>query len=219
LCLTLLLLDKKKSFDEIPGGVLPCFLERRNELGLELEEVSKPQVKSYKPTARELDPSALVAHKTIRNWKGFDVTDPLYASSRMACELFKKVDDARSNMIYRPFLYDKFWEECTLSSLIDSIPSPIDVEKAYKDFWQQIVGKIEEHQYTSDGKTDTTLLAKNQRDPEFVEGVFSTYKDVRSGFNTETVLCSYARMLNNEDIVKEVQDYREELLRTAANAG
>jgi hypothetical protein len=106
-------------------------------------------------------------------------------------------------LLYRPFLRDaQFWEDCRLITQIGDAPSAGEIECVYKEFvsslweWREVEQKSGIAEY-------------------FIQTLFLPYQDRDGNRPTETLLLSYARMLNPGDpqLLRELKDYRNELLR------
>ncbi|HEX7997924.1 MAG TPA: hypothetical protein VF528_05995 [Pyrinomonadaceae bacterium] len=219
LCLTQLLLDmdhQLKSKD-IPVRLRKLCWDREN------------------PTRKELDPAAIVTHSVFENgrWEGVKVGHPLRNVSKAAVKLYKRVVDARHNLIYRPFMLDgPFWEDCTLLDLLSIVPKADEVEQAYREFarammeWNTI--EREETAKWIKSLTDTSIgsavhLEKSTDKNNtirlrcagyFLQMLFTVYEDRRDNRPTETLLLTYARMMNpgDEELLKSIKEYRNQLL-------
>lgn len=191
MCLTQLLLDSSFSLN---GEVQR--LPRR--LRLRCHDPNRP-------TRSELDPACLVTHSMFENrrWRGFSDQHPLHSVSQLAVELYGRVVDARHNLLYRPFLLDgSFWEDCTLINLIGSTPSTDEIEQLYRQFISSM--------------WDWRVIEQGSRVAEyFIQTLFVVYKDRVGTRPTETLLLTYARMLNQNDtqLLADLRDYRNALMR------
>jgi hypothetical protein len=158
-----------------------------------------------RPTRSDLDPACLITHSIFedRKWACFPPQHPLYSVSKLALDLYGRVVDARHNLLYRPFLLDGlFWEDCTLINLVGSAPSPDEIEQLYQKFVSAV--------------WDWSTVEKGSRVAEyFIQTLFVVYKDRGGNRPTETLLLTYARMLNPNDtrLIADLRDYRNELLR------
>ena len=185
------------------------------------------------PTRKELDPGALVTHATLKNWKGFWQGHPLERVNKQTRDLHERVVESRHNLLYRPFMLDQcFWEDCTLIDLLKHLPSTKEIEEVYKDFFRAMVDwhlVVEEQmKMPQQGKTPRVIfknmVVENYLDGSpplnsrpasyFIELLFMVYKDRVGARPTETLLLTYARMLNpnDEQLLQEVRDYRNWLL-------
>jgi hypothetical protein len=156
------------------------------------------------PARKDLDPACLVTHSVFENrsWNGFPMSHPLGSVTKFALALYAHVVDARHNLLYRPFLLDGLlWEDCALIDLIGETPSANDVESVYREFISAI--------------WDWQAIEQDSRVSKyFIQTLFVPYKDKRRNRPTETLLITYARMLNPGDhqLPAELRDYRNELL-------
>lgn len=182
------------------------------------------------PTRNEIDPAALVAHATFEkgsNWLGLPLDHPLHVSSLKARDLLQRVAEARHNLIYRPFLLNDLWEDCTLIELLESKPAVEEVEDAYRFFVSAMIewhGQYEPVRRAAANRYYETLsLANLGNNPHpippvgpayFLDHVFTVYEDRGSVRPTETLLLTYARMLNPEDgnFLDSLRDYRNGLM-------
>jgi hypothetical protein len=103
-----------------------------------------------------------------------------------------------------------FWEDCTLIDLLQDAPEVDEVEQAYKVFLQgmadwHIVFMKDLHNQGS---------SSYRYSGYFFERLFSVYRDRRDDRPTETLLLTYARMLNpgDEQTFQELKEYRNQLL-------
>ena len=196
ICLSQLLLDKKYELNQRVRNLsrrLKKFCQKDNE-----------PIQNVEPTRKHLDPACLITHSVFENkkWNGFPTGHPLFSVSQSALDLFNRVVDARHNLIYRPFLLDQmFWEDCTLSELIEKSPRINEVEKVYTDF----LGGLWDWRAIESG----TRISKY-----FIQTLFIPYTDRQNIRPSETLLLSYARMLNpdNQQITEDVRKYRNMLL-------
>jgi hypothetical protein len=216
-----LFLIKKRSEPDIYGQVIRTYqclfqicltqllLDSSFPLNGELRHLSR-RLRSLcqdpnRPTRSDLDPACLVTHSIFENrrWSGFPIQHSLHSVSQLALDLYGRVVKARHNLLYRPFLLDGlFWEDCTLINLVGSAPSTDEIEQLY----QQFVSAIWDWRAVEQG----SRLAQY-----FIQMLFIVYKDRGSNRPTETLLLTYARMLNPNDsrLIADLREYRNELLR------
>jgi hypothetical protein len=187
------------------------------------------------PTRKELDPAAIVTHSVFENgrWEGVKIGHPLRNISKSTVKLYKRVVDARHNLIYRPFMLDgPFWEDCTLLDLLSTVPQVNEIEHAYGEFaramleWNRIEREETDKWIKSltDKSTQSGALAKNSPNKKnavrlrcsgyFLQMLFTVYEDRRDNRPTETLLLTYARMMNLDDegLLKSIREYRNQLL-------
>lgn len=219
LCLTQLLLDvdyQLKSRD-ISLRLRKICLDREN------------------PTRKELDPAAIVTHSVFENgrWEGVKAGHPLRNISKSTVKLYKSVVDARHNLIYRPFMLDgAFWEDCTLLDLLSTVPQVEEIEQAYRDFARSMLewNTIEQEDTAKWIKSLTDKSSRSgvprEKSPNkknavrlrcagyFLQMLFMVYEDRRDNRPTETLLLTYARMMNPDDkeLLKLIKEYRNQLL-------
>lgn len=164
------------------------------------------------PTREELDPAAIVTHTMLeRTWKGFRQGHPLLSSSEHSLDLYRRVVESRHNLLYRPFLLaDRFWEDCTLIDLLQDAPEVDEIEQAYRLFLQ---GIADWHIVFMKELRDQNSSSKRYAG-YFLEQTFTVYRDRRDNRPTETLLLTYARMLNpgDEQTLQELKEYRNKLL-------
>lgn len=194
---------------------------------------------SSNPSRREIDPAAVLTHSTFDtngDWSGFHAGHPLHAASTQAVALFRRVVEARHNLIYRPFLLassggGSYWEDCPLLDLIAAMPAATDVEHAYRCFGATITDQYREQreererrlQALSIGAQPAGALAIGPRlwAIGLMEDIRLEYRDTRDGRPTETILLTYARMLNgdNQAFLDELRRYHEWLLEAGRGGG
>ena len=175
ICLTQLLLDENYKLNPLIPN-LPRRLKQHCQ-------------NKQHPTRNDLDPACLITHSVFENrkWNGFPTGHTLYSVSQHALDLYRNVVDARHNLIYRPFLLDQIvWEDCTLLNLIKSSPQVDSVEKIHTDFFS--------------GLWDWRAIESRTRVSEyFIQTLFIPYTDRQNIRPSETLLLSYARMLNPDN--------------------
>lgn len=219
LCLTELLLDFSY---QLRSSSIPVPLKKH---------CSNPK----EPTRSEIDPSAIVTHSVFEKgtkgyWGGPPKGHHLYTIGQRSLDLINKVIEARHNLIYRPFLLNrggKFWEDCSLLDLLQDIPNVDEVETAYKEFIQAMLKLyLEEQEKWKNLPPPPPLTTKRLRPVDkpvqpfystsFLEGLFDAYRDIRNNRLTETLLLSYARMLNpdNLEIVDSIKVYQRQLFNS-----
>lgn len=216
LCLTQLLLDSDHSISS-------------NDIRLKrLRDLCKDP---KNPNRREIDPAAIVTHSTFEehgNWQGFRSNHPLHLSSVKSLKLLQSIIEARHNLVYRPFLLEHLWEDCTLIDLLETRPSVDEVENAYRGFILGVLKWYNEYEPKREAalkKHFATLTKDNlQSTPQhhippvgpayFLHQIFMVYEDRRDARPTETLLLTYARMLNptNDALLESLKHYRNDLL-------
>jgi hypothetical protein len=183
------------------------------------------------PTRREIDPAAIVNHSIFEqqgNWRGFRNNHPLHFSSVESLNLLQRIIDARHNLVYRPFMLDHLWEDCTLIDLLETRPAVDEAESAYREFISGVLkwyNDYEPKRHEVIKKRLATLTKDNMYNPPpasipppgpayFLEQVFMIYEDRRDARPTESLLLTYARMLNpnDEELLESLKDYRNDLL-------
>ncbi|MFH1353587.1 MAG: hypothetical protein ABIH68_08455 [bacterium] len=95
-----------------------------------------------RPTREDIDPASLINHSVFENniWKGFPQGHPMHKISKKSIMLYKNVVGARHNLLYRPFLLNnRYWEDCTLISLLERVPQNGNIEEIYKIFIKSIM--------------------------------------------------------------------------------
>lgn len=202
-----------------------CLTELLLDSDYDLNKVKiQPRLRNFcqnpeQPTRREIDPAAIVDHTTFekKKWRGFRKGHPLEKVSKCTLELYARVVDARHNLVYRPFMLDNLYEDCTLIDLLKHLPKTSDVEYAYQDF---IKATVDCHIVEQKVKPPTVTLEDLQSGRAsrcagyFLELLFMVYQDQRDNRPTETLLLAYARMLNptHQQLLEEVREYRNQLL-------
>jgi hypothetical protein len=93
-----------------------------------------------RPTRRELDPAVVVNHSTFEHgkWLGFPQSHALHLGSIKSLSLLQTIVDARHNLVYRPFMLDRLWEDCTLMDLLENRPTTEEVEHVYRQFISEV---------------------------------------------------------------------------------
>lgn len=177
------------------------------------------------PTRAEIDPAAIITHSKFENkkWPGLKKVHPLYSSSQLALNLYYNTVTARHNLLYRPFMLVNFWEDCTLINLLGSIPTFEEIETAYKIFlagmidWHKIECKempkrIEVMQKSLPGETSQKMTPICAR--TFLYDLFMPYRDIVGERPTESLLLTYARMLNpdNDLLLRSIAIYRNSIM-------
>ncbi len=175
-----------------------------------------------KPTRREIDPSAIVNHAVFerKRWKGFAAGHPLHLISGRTLQLYERVVQARHNLLYRPFLLDGcFWEDCTLIGLLRHAPTTDEAEQTYRDFIAAMANWHRDFVRTMPRSLMLRDLKGMSRPAKrdagyFLELLFSIYRDISSNRPTETLLLTYARMLNpgDERFLQDIGEYRNQLV-------
>lgn len=183
------------------------------------------------PTRKEIDPAAIVTHSVFENgrWPGAAKGHHLYAVSRVAIELYKRVVDARHHLIYRPFmLHGPLWEDCTLMNLLAATPEVEDIEQAFREFVKASLDWYREEDEEKDrliekarveGKCFTDVAKEAGGNTSryagyFLRMLFIVYEDRRDHRPTETLLLTYARMMKPDDpqFLESLREYRNQLL-------
>lgn len=200
----------------------------------------KPPKNSNELTRADIDPAATVKHNAFEKtqegnfrWRPRK-THRLYSISGESLELINNVVQARHNLIYRPYLLDdNFWNDCVLIDLLKHIPAVDEVEKIYKKFIHVMLDwyEFEQQQWTPPPPPPPLSMKKNKEilgdrtntfsppvDPfcaiSFLNGLFCVYEDLRDHRPTETLLMTYARMLNpsNDERLQSIREYRNQIL-------
>lgn len=187
LCAAQLLLDSR--FD----------LDREKIEGRLLRRCVDPK----KPTRGEIDPGAIIKHSIFEGgrWRGFGTGHPLCEVSKKSLELYRRVVEARHNLLYRPFLLaNVFWEDCTLGQLIEHLPDVKEVEEAYRKF----VGAVVDWHEKGAGPARY-----------FLEMLFMVVRDIKGQRPTETLLLTYGRMLSplGGRLLEQIRKYRNKVVR------
>jgi hypothetical protein len=201
LCLTYLLLDSTFSI--------------RSE-DIRLKRLTKLCTDPKRPTRREIDPAAVVSHSVFEpngKWQGFPSSHVLHNGSIESLTLLQSTNEARHNLVYRPFMLDHLWEDCTLIDLLGGKPAIDDMEGAYQRFisdvfnWHQLYEP--KRQQAVEKYLATITLQDLPHHPRhnvpppgpkyFLEQLFMPYEDRNATRPTETLLLTYARMLNGEN--------------------
>lgn len=183
------------------------------------------------PTRREIDPAAIVNHSTFErqgNWRGFRIDHSLHLSSVESLKLLQRISDARHNLVYRPFMLDHLWEDCTLIDLLQTRPTLDEAENTYSVFISGVFkwyNDYEPKRHEAIKEHLAKLTKDNIHNPPqhnipppgpayFLEQVFTIYEDRRDERPTETLLLTYARMLNPNDdpLLEDLKHYRNDLL-------
>jgi hypothetical protein len=145
----------------------------------------------------------------------------------------RRVADARHNLVYRPFMLDgPFWEDCTLIDLLKTAPTTDEVEQLYLEFTHAVADQFaaeRSERPARSGAMNKYIRSWVKSRPRsefspppfpihwanyFSQLLFWVYQDIRSSRPTETLLLTYARMLNPTDevLLQELKDYRNHLL-------
>jgi hypothetical protein len=155
------------------------------------------------PTRADLDPACIVTHSVFENrkWNGFPEEHPMCLASRHALSVYGQVVDVRHNLLYRPQMLDAYWEDCTLNALIGGVPSFAEIEVVYREF----VNSLWEWRQVEHGSRAAEY---------FIQTIFIPYVDRTGARPRETLLLSYARLLNPDDhqFICELREFRNELL-------
>ena len=169
-----------------------------------------------RPTRSEIDPAAVLNHSVFDAggpWQGFQTGHPLHAASVAALALCRRVLEARHNLIYRPFLLEKptggrYWEDCPLSDFLAASPSVDEVEQVYTQVSTALVDefirqKRQQQQLLADLQTGALSSNGLPATPRpwamwLFQDIFEVYQDARDNRPTETILFSYARLLNGD---------------------
>jgi hypothetical protein len=196
LCVALVLVDERFTLNPIVKRGLGNPLKRKCN-----DEKS--------PKRDELDPACVITHSVFEKaiWKGFPAGHSLAAVAIESLALHSRVNEARHNLLYRPFLLNgPHWEDCTLIGLLGTAPTWQDIEAAYKNLATGI------SEWRSRDRGEGTPL-------EFIFTLFRPF-EVRGGARpTESVLLMYARMLGGDkQSIAELAAYRNELVGALAQA-
>jgi hypothetical protein len=216
LCLTQLLLDSDFSI---------------NSKDIRLKRLRDLCKDPKNPTRREIDPAAIVTHSAFEeqgSWRGFRASHPLHLSSVKSLKLLQRIIDARHNLVYRPFLLEHLWEDCTLIDLLETRPTVDEAETVYREFISAVVkwhNEYEPKRFEEQKKHLATITKDNYMNPlqhhippvgpgYFLDQIFMIYEDRRDARPTESLLLTYARMLNpnNPALLESLKHYRNDLL-------
>jgi hypothetical protein len=154
---------------------------------------------------------------------GFDV---FYRANRYSVQT---IADARHNLVYRPFMLDCLWEDCTLIDLIENRPTTTKVENVYHQFTSEVFNWHNEYEPKREDAVKKYLATVTLQDlpnhprrnippvgpAYFLEQLFMIYEDQRDSRPTETLLLTYARMLNgdNQALLEDLKNYRNDLIK------
>lgn len=215
LCLTQLLLDMDYKLK--PKDISPRLREHCRD--------------GENPTRKEIDPAAIVTHSVFEKgrWTGAKRGHPLHEISKATIKLYKRVVEARHNLIYRPFmLAGYFWEDCTLLDLLSTVPKVEELERAYQVFvqamlkwntvqnedslkWLKSMNEKASRPGSAEGGAEDLLPKVMPRYAGyFLQMLFMVYEDRRDSRPTETLLSTYARMMNpdDEELLRAIREYR-----------
>lgn len=217
LCLSQYLLDRTELISKIRPSLVAHCKDPRN------------------PTSAEIDPAVAVIHAKFENgpngWKGHPEASVLCASSRSALSLIYRSTKARHNLIYKPQMLigndGKHWEDCSTQDLIGNLPNCNEVIAAYTQFVRAVIDEQSlelTHRYKVEqevkARPEATLeiLQKNSRWPwadSFLHEIFDVYEDKKDQRPTETILLTYARMLNgnNELFLQQLCGFRNNMFQ------
>lgn len=217
LCLTYLLLDSTFSI--------------RSE-DIRLKQLTKRCADPKRPTLQEIDPAAVVSHSIFElngKWQGFPQSHRLHNGSIKSLTLLQAVIDARHNLVYRPFMLDHLWEDCTLIDRLAKRPTVTEVEDAYRQFISGVFSWYAEYEPPRQEAIQKYLSTLTLKDlpnhprhdvaavgpAYFLEHLFMIYEDLRDSRPSETLLLTYARMLNGNDheLLEQLREYRNDLLQ------
>ncbi len=165
-----------------------------------------------KPTRNEIDPAALITHKMLEEeWKGFKDNHPLITISHRSLQVYKRLVEARHNVLYRPFMLANMWEDCPLISLLKDIPDKKEVENLYIEFLTSIVKWREEEKKSN---YSDEIGHKHRYAGYFLELTYRSYIDRNNQRPKETLLLGYARLLNpnNEELLVELESYLNRIM-------
>jgi hypothetical protein len=120
--------------------------------------------------------------------------------------LVDRLVEARHSLIYRPQLKaginGPFWEDCDLLTELRHAPAVDEIEDAYRQSVNGMVGWHSEER----GSGMRTAAS-------FLQCLFCPYKDVNATRPTETVFLSYARALaDDEGLLKDAIAYRNSIV-------
>jgi hypothetical protein len=219
LCLTQLLLDR--DYQLKPRDISPRLKEHCRD--------------RENPTRKEIDPAAIVTHSVFEKgrWTGAKRGHPLHEISKTTIKLYRRVVEARHNLIYRPFmLAGYFWEDCTLLDLLSTVPEVEELERAYREFvqamlkwntvenedslkWIKSMNEKASGQGSAEHGTGDPLPKVMPRHAGyFLQMLFMVYEDRRDSRPTETLLSTYARMMNpdDEELLRAIREYRNRII-------
>jgi len=177
------------------------------------------------PLRSEIDPAATITHSVFEThkWKGLHKAHPLYSCSVNALSLYHKTVEARHNLIYRPFMLENYWEDCTLIKLLGFVPTDQEVEAAYKYFISSMLDWAILEQSEMPQRAEA-LIKELRGEPHkiikpvcagnFIYDLFKPYYDNLGKRPTESLLLTYARMLNPKDekLLQSLVNYRNNLI-------
>lgn len=194
LCIVLFLLDKEKdvTIDHIEKRLKNLCNDRQS------------------PNPDELDPAAVVKHSYFelrddgksRCWQGFNQDHCFQDISQKVLNLNDRLVEARHELMYRPLLTEQAWEDCRLMSFLEGIPNVEDIEEAYTVFFNAAM-----ENYQLDRWIDF-----------FIERLFVVFEDRNKQRPTETLLLTYARMMDLrvvnslDETLKQLAEYRNNLI-------
>jgi hypothetical protein len=111
-------------------------------LDFEGEKFDQKKMKDYEKEWANKDPGAAIKHARAKKPTSFKKGHPFHKISQDTQLLYKKVVDARHNLIYRPYFEARenswHWEDCELEDLLKNIPSVNEVEQVYNKFYDAI---------------------------------------------------------------------------------
>lgn len=126
-------------------------------------------------------------------------------------------------------MLDHLWEDCTLMDLLENRPTTEEVEGVYSQLISEVFSwhtEYEPKRQDAIKRYFATLTLQDLPDHPrhdvppvgpayFLEHVFMIYEDIRNSRPTETLLLTYARMLNgdNQSLLEDLKNYRNDLLK------
>jgi hypothetical protein len=124
-------------------------------------------------------------------------------------------------------MLDDLWEDCTLIDLLKTRPTIEEAEHAYRECISGILTwhtEYEPKRLEAIKKHLASLTKDNYMNPPehpiplvgpgyFLDQVFAIYEDIRDSRPRETLLLTYARMLNPNDaaLLEDLKQYRNDL--------
>lgn len=174
------------------------------------------------PTRNEIDPAAIVTHSVFEEgkWSGFKAGNKLHSSSKHSLTLIKRIVDTRHNLTYRPFMLSSHWDDCTLIDLLKIAPTVDETEQSYQEFIEAVTAiAVEENEEIDKGIDLSKPPSRQFFARTFLAEIFMVYEDIRDDRPTETLLLTYARMLNpgNTTLLDHLKEYRNLLVKLEKN--
>ncbi len=180
--------------------------------GLKFEEIKLSKVAKKRG---EKDPSTIINHTLAKDWNGFSSDHPLHEVSQDTKRIYDNVEEARHNLIYRPY-YEYwedsgstfyYWEDCTLENLFMKWPKQNELEESYRKIYDSI------KKWSADKNVKHSGFISH-----FIFNVWDNFKYESTHPPATLVLC-YARLLSlaselDLELLNDVKLYRDKLLGT-----